>query len=324
MVGTLEYMSPEQAEMSALGVDTRSDIYSFGVVLYELLSGSTPFTTKQLLDAGFAEMLRIIREVEPSTPSTKLSSSESLPGIAANRKLEPKRLKKMVSGDLDWIVMKCLEKERSRRYDVQQNSRVQSDCRHWLRTKRMSDVAQILNAIDAGKAHAAAQLLPLVYDELRRLARAQMAREKPGQTLDATALVHEAWLRLVPNRSDEPGGSPKFANRRHFFGAAAEAMRRILIDNARRKKSLKRGHAAQRVPLPDVASPDADDRLLALDEALRRLAAEDPLAGRIVELRHFAGLRHEQIAETLGITVYLARQKLTYARAWLKSAVADS
>ena len=116
-VGTPTYMPPEQAELNNLDIDTRADIYALGVVLYELLSGTTPFTTKQLLDAGFAEMLRIIREVEPSKPSTKLSSSESLPSIAANRKLEPHRLTKMVSGDLDWIVMKCLEKERSRRYD---------------------------------------------------------------------------------------------------------------------------------------------------------------------------------------------------------------
>jgi len=184
----------------------------------------------------------------------------------------------------------------------------------------MSDLTQILNAIESGDARAAEQLLPLVYDELRRLAAAQMARERPGQTLDATALVHEAWMRLVPDAK----ANAAFENRRHFFAAAAEAMRRILIDNARRKKSLKRGGAAERVALPEIAAPDADDQLLALDEALTRLAAEDPVAARVVELRHFAGLGHEQIAETLGITVYLARQKWTFARAILKAALADS
>src|SRR5262245_19562748 len=184
----------------------------------------------------------------------------------------------------------------------------------------MSDVTQILNAIEAGDARAAERLLPLVYDELRGLAAAQMARERPGQTLDATALVHEAWLRLAPDANPNAA----FENRRHFFAAAAEAMRRILIDNARRKKSLKRGGAAERVALPDLATPDADDQLLALDEALTRLAAEDAMAARVVELRHFAGLGHEQIAETLGITVYLARQKWSFARAYLKSALANS
>src|SRR6516225_2558487 len=187
----------------------------------------------------------------------------------------------------------------------------------------MSDVTEILSAIDAGDGRAAAQLLPLVYDELRRLAAAQMAREKPGQTLDATGLVHEAWLRLAPDGSDKPGGSPRFANRGHFFAAAAEAMRRILVENARRKKRQKRGGGLQRNELTDVLAPCADDRLLALDEELARLAGEDPLAARVVELRHFAGLGHEQIAAALGITVYLARQKWNYARAWLTDALGD-
>jgi RNA polymerase sigma factor (TIGR02999 family) len=183
----------------------------------------------------------------------------------------------------------------------------------------MNEVTRILGAVGQGDTHAAKQLLPFVYDELRRLAAAQMARERPGQTLDATALVHEAYLRLVG-----PADAQHWDNHGHFFAAAAEAMRRILIENARRKKSLKRGGSARRVELADAAGPDAYDQLLALDEALTRLAADDALAARIVELRYFAGLGHEQIAETLGITVYLARRKWTYARARLKSTLASS
>lgn len=182
----------------------------------------------------------------------------------------------------------------------------------------MSDVTHILAAIDAGDPQAASQLLPLVYEELRRLAAAQMAQEKPGQTLDATALVHEAWLRLVPAKPQAA-----FANRRHFFGAAAEAMRRILVENARRKASLKHGGDRQRVPLNDVAAPDPDEMLLALDEALRELALHDALAARVVELHHFAGLTQELTAATLGLTVYQIRQKWSFARAWLKSVLAN-
>jgi RNA polymerase sigma factor (TIGR02999 family) len=138
----------------------------------------------------------------------------------------------------------------------------------------MSDVTRILSAIEQGDPQAAAQLLPLVYDELRKLAGQKLAQEKPGQTLDATALVHEAYLHLV--------GEKQFANRRHFFAAAAEAMRRILIDRARARRSLKRGGNGRRVALDGVAAPDPDDRLLALDEALTQLAAADPLAARVV------------------------------------------
>jgi RNA polymerase sigma factor (TIGR02999 family) len=180
----------------------------------------------------------------------------------------------------------------------------------------MNDFSQILSAIDEGDPHAAAQLLPLVCDELRKLAAQKLAQEKPGQTLDATALVHEAYLRLVG-----PGPERPWDNRRHFFAAAAEAMRRILVEKARQRKRRKHGGDWQRVALVDPPAATADENLLALDEALGRLAAEDALAARVVELRHFAGLGHESIAGVLGITVYQARQKWTYARAWLRQAL---
>src|SRR5579884_2120651 len=180
----------------------------------------------------------------------------------------------------------------------------------------MNDPTRILNAIDEGDPHAAEQLLPLVYDELRRLAAQKLAHEKSGQTLDATALVHEAYLRLVGGDPDRP-----WDNRRHFFAAAAEAMRRILVEKARQRKRRKHGGGLQRIALVDSPSPTADDNLLALDEALGQLAAEDALAARVVELRHFAGLGHERIAAVLGITVYQARQKWAYARAWLRAAL---
>jgi RNA polymerase sigma factor (TIGR02999 family) len=182
----------------------------------------------------------------------------------------------------------------------------------------VNDVTRILCAIKDGDAQAGEQLLPLVYDELRHLAARKLVHEQPGQTLEATALVHEAYVRLV-----DVDKVRHWDSRGHFFAAAAEAMRRILVENARKKNSLKRGGAAQRVPLGDVAAADADDQLLALDEALTRLAAKDSLAARVVELHHFAGFAHEQVAATLGVTVYQARQKWTYARAWLKAALAN-
>jgi RNA polymerase sigma factor (TIGR02999 family) len=178
----------------------------------------------------------------------------------------------------------------------------------------VSDVSRLLDAAAAGDRRAAADLLPLVYDELRRLAAARMAAEAPGHTLDATALVHEAYLRLV--------GDQQFDGRGHFFAAAAEAMRRVLVDAARRRNRQKHGGGRGRVELPDVPARDPDDRLLALDAALTRLAAEDPVAARVVELRQFAGAGHDAVAAALGITVYAARQKWTYARAWLRDAMA--
>jgi RNA polymerase sigma factor (TIGR02999 family) len=180
----------------------------------------------------------------------------------------------------------------------------------------MSEVTRILSAIEEGDSHAAEQLLPLLYDELRKLAAEKMANEQSGQTLEATALVHEAYLRLVDVKAAQHWNS-----RGHFFAAAAEAMRRILIEAARRKHRLKNGGALRRIDLADPTAPSPADDAIALDDALSRLADEDPVAARVVELRHFAGLGHVDIAAVLGITVYLARQKWTYARAWLRNAL---
>lgn len=185
----------------------------------------------------------------------------------------------------------------------------------------MSDVTLLLVAAAAGDHQAAADLLPLVYHELRKLAAVRMAAESPDQTLQPTALVHEAYLRLVG-----PGGGDQWDNRGHFFAAAAEAMRRILVDTARRKQTHKHGGRRNRVDLPDVpVEPDvADERLLALDAALTRLAVEDPVAARVVELRHFAGLSIEDAATALGISRATAYRNWTYARAWLRDAVSDA
>jgi RNA polymerase sigma factor (TIGR02999 family) len=183
----------------------------------------------------------------------------------------------------------------------------------------MSEVTRILNAIEQGDPQAAGQLLPLVYDELRRLAAAQMAREKPGQTLDATALVHEAYLRLVG-----PTNEPVWASRRHFFAAAAEAMRRILVESARRKKRQKRGGGHARIDLDaiDVPAPQPSHDLLALDEALTRLAEADPAAAELVKLRYFTGLSIARAAEALGMAPRSADRLWAYARAWLREALA--
>ncbi|MDB5335375.1 MAG: hypothetical protein JWN70_994 [Planctomycetaceae bacterium] len=178
----------------------------------------------------------------------------------------------------------------------------------------MSEITHILAAIDKGEAAAAAKLLPLVYDELKRLAGVKMAQESVDHTLQATALVHEAYLRLVGSNN-----TVGWDGRGHFFAAAAEAMRRILIENARRKKRLRHGGGRRQIDLVDAPASEPDDRLLALDEALSRLA----IAARVVELRHFAALGHEDIAAILAITVYQARQKWTYARAWLRDALGN-
>jgi RNA polymerase sigma factor (TIGR02999 family) len=180
----------------------------------------------------------------------------------------------------------------------------------------MSEVTRILSAVEQGDPHAAEQLLPLVYDELRKLAADRMARENPGQTLQPTALVHEAYLRLVDVEQ-----ARHWDSRGHFFAAAAEAMRRILIDQARGKNRRKRGGDRKRVQLTDHPSPAVDDQLLALDEALTRLREEDPLAAQVVELHRFAGLGYEQIGAILGISLYKARQLWLYSRAWLSDAL---
>jgi RNA polymerase sigma factor (TIGR02999 family) len=178
----------------------------------------------------------------------------------------------------------------------------------------LTEVTRILSAIHQGDPQAAAQLLPLVYDELRKLAAQKLAQEKLGQTLDATALVHEAYLRLVDTRAVQ-----HWNGRGHFFAAAAEAMRRILVDAARRKASIKRGggHARRRLDEATLAAPEMGEDVLALDEALTRLAANDPEAAELVKLRFFAGLTAEQAALALGISVRTADRTWGYARAFL-------
>ncbi len=175
----------------------------------------------------------------------------------------------------------------------------------------MSDVTRLLDAAQAGDRRAAAELLPLVYDELRKLAAARMTAEAPGHTLQPTALVHEAYLRLI--------GNQEFDGRGHFFAAAAEAMRRILVDSARRKRAEKHGGNRHRVELEAVPVAALDSRydLIALDDALTRLAAEEPVVAAMVNLRYFAGLTIERAADALGISVRTANRHWAYAKAWL-------
>jgi RNA polymerase sigma factor (TIGR02999 family) len=182
----------------------------------------------------------------------------------------------------------------------------------------MSEVTRILAGIEAGDPHAAELLLPLVYEELRKLAAQKLAQEKPGQTLQATALVHEAYLRLVEGEKDQYWNS-----RGHFFAAAAEAMRRILVDQARRKLSLRRGGSLQRRPIEDqeIEAPEPSVDLLAVHEALERFQAVDATAAQIVKLRYFAGLTIPQAAEALGISTSTADRSWAYARAWLHAAL---
>src|SRR5215471_4400164 len=182
----------------------------------------------------------------------------------------------------------------------------------------MSDVTRILSTIEQGDPSAVAQLLPLVYDELRQLAAQKIAHEKPGQTLDATALVHEAYLRLV-----DVERAQHWDSRRHFFAAAAEAMRRILIDQARRKGRRRHGGGRQRqaLDLDALVSAEPADELLALHDALEQLTRHDPLKARLVELRFFAGLTLAEAAECLGISLSTADRAWRYARAWLYNAM---
>jgi len=185
----------------------------------------------------------------------------------------------------------------------------------------MNEVTRILSNLSHGDAHAAAELLPLVYDELRKLAVARMAAESPDQTLQPTALVHEAYLRLVG-----PADEERWENRAHFFAAAAEAMRRILVDAARRKRTEKHGGQRQRVELTDIPVhiEFGDEELLALDAALTRFAVEDPMAARVVELRHFTGMSIDEIAMALGLSRATAYRHWTYARAWLRDAIGEA
>jgi RNA polymerase sigma factor (TIGR02999 family) len=177
----------------------------------------------------------------------------------------------------------------------------------------VSDVTRILTAIEQGDPQAADNLLPLVYDELRKLAASRMANEAAGHTLQPTALVHEAWLRLVGKET------PKFQNRAHFFAAAAEAMRRILIDNARRKRALRHGGGQQRVDLEhiDLACASDDDQLLAVNDALDKLAALSKSEAELVKLRYFVGMTLEEAADALGISARTADNYWAHARAWL-------
>jgi RNA polymerase sigma factor (TIGR02999 family) len=183
----------------------------------------------------------------------------------------------------------------------------------------MTEVTRILSAIEQGDPHAAEQLLPLVYDELRRLAAGKLAQERPGQTLQATALVHEAYLRLVDREAVQ-----RWDSRGHFFAAAAEAIRRILVENARRKGRLKRGCDYQRVDLDDIESPvpGPTDDLVALDDALNKLAQKHPQKAELVKLRYFTGFTVPEAAQALGISTTTADRYWTYARAWLFREVA--
>ena len=185
----------------------------------------------------------------------------------------------------------------------------------------MSDVTQLLQSIEQGNPQATAELLPLVYEELRKLAAQRLAHEKPGQTLQATGLVHEAYLRLVDGSTDK-----QWNNRGHFFAAAAEAMRRIVVEQARRKGSLKHGGDWQRIELNDglVVTEDSASYLVALDAALTRLEQADPAAAKLVQLRYFAGLTMPEAAQAMGIPLRTAERNWTYARTWLHREISQA
>jgi RNA polymerase sigma factor (TIGR02999 family) len=188
-----------------------------------------------------------------------------------------------------------------------------------LSCENMSDATQLLTAVEQGEPLAAEKLLDLVYEELRRLAAIKMASAAPGHTLQPTALVHEAWLRLVGDRN------PTFKDHAHFFRAAAEAMRHILIDRARRKQSKRHGGDYERVDWEgfELAAESADDQLLAVDEALEKLARAYPLQADLVKLRYFAGMTNEEVAEALGISVSTAKNYWTFSRTWLLHEIED-
>src|SRR5947207_4173840 len=186
--------------------------------------------------------------------------------------------------------------------------------------EHMRDATLLLTAVEQGDPTAAERLLDLLYDELRRLASSKMARETPGQTLQPTALVHEAWLRLVVSKN------PRFENRGHFFSAAAEAMRRILIDRARRKLTQRHGGSLERVDLDgqDLAAPAADEQLLAVHEVLDNLAKEHPIQAEVVKLRYFVGMTNEETAEALGVSVATVKNYWTFARTWIFNEIKNS
>lgn len=177
----------------------------------------------------------------------------------------------------------------------------------------MSEITQLLHAVERGDAHASEELLPLVYQDLRRQAAAQMARERPGQTLQPTALLHEAWLRVTGS------GQPRWQNRAHFFGAAAEAMRRILVENARRKSRLKRGGDLVRVDTDQIelAATTPDEKILLINDALERLQLEDPEKAQVVVLKFFGGRTNQEVAESLGVTERTVERHWAFAKAWL-------
>ena len=191
--------------------------------------------------------------------------------------------------------------------------------RDWGMLRTVSDVTRMLEAMQRGEAQVAEELLPLVYDELRRIAAYKMAQESPGHTLQPTALVHEAWLRMMGD------GNEQFAGRAHFFAVAAEAMRRILVESARRKHSLKRGAGAQREELDEshLVQAAPSEEMLAVDEALDLLAAEDPASADLVKLRYFVGMTMEEAAAALGLPLRTAERLWTYSRAWLRRKIAE-
>ena len=207
----------------------------------------------------------------------------------------------------------CLNLEIDECQNVNGARRADEVCSNNPQADDMSEATVMLDAIEAGDPKAAEQFLVLVYDELRRLAAAKLADVAPGQTLQPTALVHEAWLRLVGDRN------PSFKDRTHFFRASAEAMRHILIDNARRKKTMRHGGGYQRIDFEDfnMASPSADDQVLAINEALDKLASEHPVQAEVVKLRYFAGLTNDQVSEVLGVSISTVKNYWTFSRAWL-------